>query len=335
MSRIAWDKPGARRYEVGVDRGVLYLSDGTAVPWNGLTSVSKSSSSDLEPVYYDGVKVQDIVTLGEFVGSISAITYPDALDGLVGLLGVGCGVAVGDQPPKRFSLAYRSMVGDDLKGLGHYKIHLAYNLLAAPADTNHQSTTESPAVMELNWNVTALPEEVILSEDTPLMRPTAYLVIDSRKVDPLLLEVLENLLYGSPAAPPTLPSMAELIALVATWKRLAIRDLGDGTWSATEMIEDSYISEDDPEEGFFIIDSGTATMLDEDTYLIEDVACIGPETFAVEITDNGDGTWTARSSLGAAISVDPDTGEFVLNNVDPSLTGPDMYRISDTYADTL
>ncbi len=39
MPAIVWDNIGDRFYESGLDRGVLYLSDGSGVPWNGLISI--------------------------------------------------------------------------------------------------------------------------------------------------------------------------------------------------------------------------------------------------------------------------------------------------------
>lgn len=47
MAKIVWDKTGERRYETGVDHGVLYTPDNTGayntgVAWNGLVSVTES-----------------------------------------------------------------------------------------------------------------------------------------------------------------------------------------------------------------------------------------------------------------------------------------------------
>jgi hypothetical protein len=59
MTEIKWDEVGARRYETGVDRGVLYLPAGTAVPWNGLTAVTENVERDVKSYYIDGVKYLD------------------------------------------------------------------------------------------------------------------------------------------------------------------------------------------------------------------------------------------------------------------------------------
>ena len=39
---VKWDTIGERRFETGVDRGVLYPTSGMGVPWNGLTEDIKS-----------------------------------------------------------------------------------------------------------------------------------------------------------------------------------------------------------------------------------------------------------------------------------------------------
>ena len=48
MATLVWDQVGERVYQTGVDRGVLFLQDGTVTVWNGLTSVEESSGSELK-----------------------------------------------------------------------------------------------------------------------------------------------------------------------------------------------------------------------------------------------------------------------------------------------
>ena len=55
MSRLSWGATGERIFEVGTDRGVLYLPDTPGVPWVGLISVEETSSGDpVEEYYLDG-----------------------------------------------------------------------------------------------------------------------------------------------------------------------------------------------------------------------------------------------------------------------------------------
>ena len=50
MTKLLWDQVGEREYETGVDRGVLYLPDGSGqyndgFAWNGLVTVTESPSA--------------------------------------------------------------------------------------------------------------------------------------------------------------------------------------------------------------------------------------------------------------------------------------------------
>ena len=74
MPVINWDNVGERTYESGLDRGVLYLPDGSAVPWNGLTSISEKVEKSVDSVFYDGAKISDLVTMGSFSATLASIT---------------------------------------------------------------------------------------------------------------------------------------------------------------------------------------------------------------------------------------------------------------------
>ena len=63
MPKVNWNATGEKTFESGLDRGTLYLPDGSAVPWNGLLSVSEKFDRSTEPVFFDGAKVTDVVTL--------------------------------------------------------------------------------------------------------------------------------------------------------------------------------------------------------------------------------------------------------------------------------
>ena len=88
----------------------------------------------------------------------------------------------------------------------------------------------------------------------------------SRKIDPLLLIDLEEILYGNAETEPRLPSLKGLTTFIRKWDRLIITDNGDGTWTATTNAE-AIISMLDADT--FQIVSDTATYLDADTYTIE------------------------------------------------------------------
>lgn len=260
MTAIVWDNPGERIYENGLDRGVLYLSTGKAVPWNGLTSVSESATPSLTPVYFDGQLVSNITTPGSFSGTITAITYPDELLELEGLERITSSVFIADQRPKTFNLSYRTQIGNGLDGnpIG-YKIHVIYNVTAIPTDKNWATIGSDSSFVEFQWDISAIPEEA------PGFRPSSHIIIDSRNIDQDLLNSLELMLYGGTTASPTLLPFSELISFISNWNKVEIIDNNDGTWTAYSLF-DGYIHLLINDE--FRLDNVNAVYLDANTYEI-------------------------------------------------------------------
>lgn len=259
MTAITWDAIGERYYENGVSRGVLYGSDGLGIPWNGLTSVEESSVDKTEPLYIDGLKYGDLVTLGDFEGKINAFTYPDEFLLYEGVAEVLEGFSLTRQPKTRFGLSWRTEVNNDLGQSVGYKIHILYNLLAIPAEKTYETLSLDNEPLEFEWRISAIPEVI------DNFRPTAYMVIDSRKVDPFLLLDIEEILYGNEEVEPSLPPLNGLISFIQNWGRFIIIDNGDGTWTAVTPL-DGIIEMLDPETFEITID--TAVYLDPDTYEI-------------------------------------------------------------------
>jgi len=225
VTALQWDKVGERRYEAGVDRGVLYLSD-KAVVWNGLTSVDESTQRSSNPYYQDGVKYLEHPIVGDFAGTLKAFTYPDEFDAVQGIVSGSGGFYVHDQRPQPFGLSYRTKIGNDTDGIDHgYRIHLLYNVLATPANTSYASLSNTPTPIEFSWDLNATPG--LLSG----YRPTAHVSIKSTDLDPRYLAFVEEILYGNEINDPRLPSLNEIFDLVAN--RLTIVDNGDGSWTAS------------------------------------------------------------------------------------------------------
>lgn len=321
MPVLVWDKVGDRLYETGLDRGVLYLPDGSAVPWNGLTSIIEKFDKETSPVYYDGMKITDLVVLGDFAATMRAVTYPDEFVEIEGLGEARRGLFYGDQRPQSFGLCYRTQIGNDLEGdLSGYKVHILYNLIAIPSEKTYASITSDPSLVEFEWSITAVPQEV------PGFRPTAHLVFDSRKLDPWLLEDLEAKLYGSSSAVAALIPMPELVSFISEWYRVKIVDNGDGTWTAISA-RDGFIDINEIER-FFTIVNINAVYLNETTFVISDTTDIS-EVPQIEITDNGNGTWTASTDQDNLIVMISET-EFEIRNATAVSLDSDTYIISDT-----
>ena len=214
MSKLIWDNTGERRYETGVDHGVLFPKDetgayATGVVWNGLTSVSESpSGAEANPLYADNVKYLNLVSAEDFGLSIEAYTYPDEFDACQGVAEPVSGISIAQQARREFGFSYRTLVGNDVAGQEHgYKLHLVYNALATPSEKAYATVNESPEAMTLSFEITTTPVAVTGH------KPTAHLIIDSTKADAAKLKSLEEMLYGSDNQESRLPTPDEVIAL--------------------------------------------------------------------------------------------------------------------------
>lgn len=216
MTALTWDQVGTRKFETGVDRGVLYLqdNDGDYVPgvaWNGLTTVTESpSGAEPTPLYADNMKYLNLLSLEEFMATIEAFTYPDEFAQCDGSAQPEVGVFIGQQNRATFGFCYRTKVGNDLNRNLGYKLHLVYGCLAAPSEKANTTVNETPEALNFSWEISTTPVEVgtIGSVD---YAPTSHLVIDSTKVDADALAALELVLYGSVGIDPRMPLPAEVV----------------------------------------------------------------------------------------------------------------------------
>lgn len=215
MTKILWDVVGERRYETGVDHGVLYKPDAfgnypIGYGWNGLTNVTDSpTGGEAQPQYADNIKYLNLYSTEDFGMTIEAYTFPDEWVEHDGYAEPEPGVFVGQQTRKPFGFSYRTKVGTDLNPDAGYKIHLVYNATASPSEQAHQTVNDSPEATTFSWEVMTLPIPVTG------LKPTAYLVVDSTKVPASNLQALEDMLYGTVGTDPQLPLPDDVIALFA------------------------------------------------------------------------------------------------------------------------
>jgi hypothetical protein len=330
MATLRWNDPGTRTFETGVDRGVIFLEEGYGVAWSGITAVNKKFDRDLEAVYYDGVKVSEIATLGEYAGTIRAFMYPVEMERAEGTGYLKCGATIGEQAPRRFALSYRTLVGNDLDQDAGYKLHIVYNLLATPADRDHATIEDSLEPIEFEWDVVAL------AEDIPGFRPSAEITIDSTKTDMMLLEQIEEILYGSIAVDPRLPTVQELVAMINDWARLTIVDNGDGTWTGTDYFDQLRILTYPDSPDYCVISAQSLFNFEDltpgvenDMFVVSDLTCVTEESMTIRITDLGY-IWQADYEYEQQVLIDEETGWFVINDATIIEAGPDMYIITDT-----
>ena len=214
MATLTWDVQGERYYETGVSKGVLYpFKEGKyskGVAWNGLTAVNESpSGAEPTPLYADNIKYLNLLSNEEFAATVEAYTYPDEFAECDGSAELAAGVSVGQQKRVPFGLSYVTKLGNDTDGQDHgYKIHLIYGALAKPTQKNYATINDSPEAITFSWELSTTPVAV------PNMRPTACITIDSTKVTPENLKKIEDKLYGKDSEEATLPTPAELAALI-------------------------------------------------------------------------------------------------------------------------
>jgi hypothetical protein len=214
MAILVFDQTGDRRYETGVDHGVLYplnaetaLYD-TGVAWNGLTTVKEQpTGAAANPQFADNIKYLNLTSAEDFGGTIEAFTFPDEFGACDGTSAPVDGLTVGQQPRQIFGLSYRSQVGNDVSSSLGYKLHLVYGATAAPSEKDYSTVNDSPAAVAFSWTFTCTPATV-----TDL-QPTSIIIIDSTKVDSGALSDLEDFLYGTGGSNPSLPSPDDVIAL--------------------------------------------------------------------------------------------------------------------------
>lgn len=263
MTAVVWDAVGDRTFETGFDRGVIYLPDGSAIPWNGLVEVTEDSDSDSNSVYYDGVKISELVSIGAFLGKIKAVTYPEEFAELEGMSKVVDGLYLGQQKMQVFDLCYRTKIGNDIDQDLGYKIHVLYNVTAIPSDKVYSTITDSPNITDFEWDIMAIPEEVSGH------KPTAHVIIDSRFIDPEQLAEYEAVLYGSDISNAALIPLIDFVNSLYYGYKWKIIDNGDGTWVAINPTED-LITFDPVDPDKYTLDEIDADYLSDDIYQISD-----------------------------------------------------------------
>lgn len=267
MVALLWDQIGQRTYETGVSRGVLYVGDNPGVAWNGLISIEDGYDDSVDPVHFDGQKINDILVPGDWNGTLTAFTYPEEFNQCVGQLEDEAGFFVTGQAHSRFGLVWRTEVSTDTDREAGYKIHAVYNITAVANPRDSRTLTLDPEATEFSWELTSIPERV------EGFKATSHFIFDSRQIDPFMMADVEDIFYGTADSEPRLPAMRDLATFMQRWGRLVITDNGDGTWTAYSPLPGviTGVTADQ-----FTITSDTITMLDADTYTIESDEVEGP-----------------------------------------------------------
>lgn len=187
MARLIWDAVGTRKYNTGVDRGVLWVGSfnsstgattwGNGVAFQGLRTVDANpDGADEQAFYADNIKYLSLRGVENFGGSIGCYYTPEEFDQCDGTAELTKGVKIGQQVRKAFCFAYRTLVGNDTVGtdLG-YEIHIVYNATVSPSSRSNQTVNESPEPLELSYDFTTNPIEVSRTS----YRPISHLIVSS------------------------------------------------------------------------------------------------------------------------------------------------------------
>lgn len=215
MSRLVWDRPRDRRYETGVDRGVLFLraddgSYGNGVAWNGLAAVTKSpSGAEPTPFWADNMKYLNLLSAEELGLTIEAYSYPRAFRSCLGKATLMNGITISQQKRQGFAFSFRSLVGNAIEGNDFsYKIHLIYGCWASPSEKAHNTINESPEPITLSWEISTLPINV------EGFKPTSEFVFDGPAYKEAglmnVLRAIERILYGTDETESRIPTLEEI-----------------------------------------------------------------------------------------------------------------------------
>ena len=215
MTKLLWDQVGEKRYETGVDQGVLYIPTAgvydVGYAWNGLTAVNEApAGAEASPQYADNEVYLNLTSAETFGATIEAFTSPKEFDQCDGTATPQAGVSFGQQTRKTFGFSYRTKIGNDVSDTEYgYKLHLVYGCKAAPSERNYATMNDSPEAQQLSWELTTTPVKATG------YKPVALVTIDSTKVTLANLTALEDALYGTAGTAPRLPLPDEVATMFA------------------------------------------------------------------------------------------------------------------------
>ncbi len=217
MTAITWDGSGQRKFETGVDHGVLFPNSGTGVAWNGLTNVTETpAGADNNKTYADNIVYGALRAAETFGGTIEAYTCPVEFfecDGFV----LRNGVVIGQQRRKPFDFYYRTIVGTDLDPEAGHKHHFVYGATTSPSEKSYATVNDSPEMTAFSWQFESNPVSFqdVANAD---LKPTCLLTIDDTDstVDQDKLQDLLDIVIGTDSDDPRMPTPDEVLEVFAT-----------------------------------------------------------------------------------------------------------------------
>jgi hypothetical protein len=197
---LTWNVSADKYYESGIDRGTLYVRDGTGaydpgVAWEGLISVTeKPGGAEATDLWANNVLYAKLISPEIFDGSLEAYTFPDEWLAADGVLphGTHLGSYFHQQARSTFGLAYRTRIGSDELGVAlGYKIHCIYGAIAQPSEVARNTVNDSPEAATFSWEFKTTPV------NATGFGTVSKLTFDTRTLTAGNLTVLEDQLWGT------------------------------------------------------------------------------------------------------------------------------------------
>jgi hypothetical protein len=115
-----------------------------------------------------------------------------------------------DQPIRSFGLVYRTLIANDQEGQEYsYRLNFIFQAYAAERTYTRETVNNQVRVTTRSFDVKAIAQE---NTNYP---PISYISLSPESIAPTPITALEELIYGTDLTDPTMPSIDELITLLA------------------------------------------------------------------------------------------------------------------------
>jgi hypothetical protein len=217
MAALVWNVAAEKKFESGIDKGVLYVRDGAGdyplgVAWEGLISFTeKPGGAEPTDLWANNSKYAQLISVETFEGTLEAYTYPDEFNACLGVVSHpdDVGMLIHQQARSAFGLVYRTYVGSEAAGqTAQYKLHLVYGLNAQPSEVARTTINDSPEAGTFSWELRSTPAGATGYE------PVSMVTIDEELMLPADLATIEDELFGTGVIDPNLPDPDTLFALL-------------------------------------------------------------------------------------------------------------------------
>ena len=207
MSKLDWYEED-RRYFSGVDKVVLYSTDGTSHPWSGVTKVQLQKDVEGKSYYYqDGRKLGTNPLSLYVAGTVTCLHYPEAFDAMFGNERDVHGVLRPGNEDAKAALSYRRYVSKNTNDMADYQMVVVYDALFGEPMMTSDTFAQTPN-----------PEEFVFGFQTydgpnRVTGKISYNVYDSREIGWAKMFALEESLHGSSRQTPKLRTASQITTL--------------------------------------------------------------------------------------------------------------------------